>query len=283
MSSGIYYIINRINNKKYIGSSKNIENRFRIHKRQLKNSTHHNIILQRSYHKHGLENFEFCIIEETSALLDREQFHIDLHQQKQLYNIGSVGGGDNTSNHPNIDIIKMKMSKASKKMWDSRTKEERDILIRSGKQNSNYGNKWNKETREKVSNIVKQRYKDNPELLEKISKNSTMQWRNMSAEDKIEFKEKCRQRMLTNNPFKGKKHDSETLSILSEKGKERFSTTTPKERYERNPQTVLVTVCGELYYGLSEAGRRLGISPALMLYRLKSKSEKWKDYQYVTV
>lgn len=283
MSSGIYYIINKVNKKKYIGSSKNIEKRFKRHKMELRNSKHHNIFLQRSYNKHGLENFEFSIVEETDQLFEREQFHINCYDKNQLYNVGSVGGGDNTSNHPNIDVIKIKVSDASKKMWDNRSLEEREKFIKYGKNNPNYGKKWTKEMRERNSKIAKQRYKNNPELLKKISTNSTIQWQNINEQDKIQFKEKCKQRMLTDNPFKGKRHNTHTLHILSEKGKARFEMTTPQERYQTNPQTVLVNVCGVLYYGLSEASRQLGISPSLMLYRLKSKSEKWKDYQYVSI
>lgn len=283
MSSGIYYIINKINNKKYIGSSKNIEKRFRRHLFELNTGTHHNIILQRSFDKHGVDNFDFLIIEETNDLFEREQAHIDNHNSIELYNIGGVGGGDNLTNNPNKVEILQKMSLASKKMWDDRTPEERSKLCKFGENNPNYGKKWTDTMKESSSKMVKERYKDNPETLEVLRQRSLSQWQHMSEADKIKFKEKCRERMLKDNPFKGKKHNNYTLSVLSEKGKERFVSTTSQERYKRNPQTVLVTVCGKLYYGLSEAGRQLGISPALMLYRLKSKSEKWKDYQYVTV
>lgn len=76
--SGIYGIRNLINNKIYIGSSKNIYNRVKRHKNLLKNNTHDNTYIQRSYNKYGLNNFIFFIIEECdiSELLEREDYHI---------------------------------------------------------------------------------------------------------------------------------------------------------------------------------------------------------------
>lgn len=77
--SGIYCIINSINNKKYIGSSKDLQQRLTSHKTKLKSNKHNNKILQNSVNKYGLENFyysilEFCSIEE---LLIREQYYIN--------------------------------------------------------------------------------------------------------------------------------------------------------------------------------------------------------------
>ena len=46
MSSGIYKIINIINKKFYIGSSKNIEKRCTEHFNHLKNNLHHSVKFQ---------------------------------------------------------------------------------------------------------------------------------------------------------------------------------------------------------------------------------------------
>ncbi len=42
-----------------------------------------------------------------------------------------------------------------------------------------------------------------------------------------------------------------------------------------------VVVGGVVYESLTEASRQLGISPALMIYRLKGKSKKHTDYHYI--
>ena len=56
MESGIYCIINKINNKIYIGQSKNLLKRRKEHKKGLKFGTHHNDHLQKAYNNYGKEN-----------------------------------------------------------------------------------------------------------------------------------------------------------------------------------------------------------------------------------
>jgi len=51
--SGIYKIINIINNRLYIGSSVNIRRRWLEHKRLLSKGKHENNLLQNSWDKHG--------------------------------------------------------------------------------------------------------------------------------------------------------------------------------------------------------------------------------------
>lgn len=61
--SGVYCIENIINNKKYIGQSYDLSNRFLDHKNLLKNNHHRNKHLQNSFNKHGADNFKFYIID----------------------------------------------------------------------------------------------------------------------------------------------------------------------------------------------------------------------------
>jgi group I intron endonuclease len=76
---GVYKITNIINNKCYIGSSKNIKKRWYEHKRQLRKNQHHSKALQRAFNKYGEKNlvFEilcFCSVDE---LLILEQKYFD--------------------------------------------------------------------------------------------------------------------------------------------------------------------------------------------------------------
>ena len=78
--SGIYAIINIINEKKYIGSSKSVYYRWRhSHVPNLKQGTHHNNHLQNAWNKYGEDNFEFKVIEECdeSIILKREGYWIE--------------------------------------------------------------------------------------------------------------------------------------------------------------------------------------------------------------
>jgi len=81
--SGIYKIENKINGKLYIGSSKNIENRFKEHKTMLKNNKHHSSHLQNSWNKYHENNFLFDKIENVEKLdnlLSRESFYIEKYK-----------------------------------------------------------------------------------------------------------------------------------------------------------------------------------------------------------
>jgi group I intron endonuclease len=76
---GIYKITNVVNNKCYIGSSKNIIKRWSEHRRQLKNGNHHSKYLQRAYDKYGIENFKYEIICECNEyellILEQKYFN----------------------------------------------------------------------------------------------------------------------------------------------------------------------------------------------------------------
>lgn len=54
--SGVYQIYNPINNKRYIGSSINVERRLKEHLRNLKKNTHCNVHLQSAYNKYKDSN-----------------------------------------------------------------------------------------------------------------------------------------------------------------------------------------------------------------------------------
>ena len=90
--SGIYAIINKVNNKIYIGSSKNIYNRKAQHYSELRGNYHENKFLQRSWNKYGENNFEFRVIEiveNIDKLLEVEQKYIDKYYDggKNCYNM----------------------------------------------------------------------------------------------------------------------------------------------------------------------------------------------------
>jgi hypothetical protein len=92
MALGVYQIKNLINNKCYIGSSIEIENRWRRHKKDLRKNKHHSIILQRAWNKYGESNFEFSIIEECliEVLIIQEQYYLELYEP--VYNICRIAG-----------------------------------------------------------------------------------------------------------------------------------------------------------------------------------------------
>ncbi len=81
---GIYSIVNNINGKVYVGSSIDIEMRWKIHKSTLSKSKYYgtNNHFQNEWNKYGEQNFEFSILEECAKdkLLEIEQLYIDKYK-----------------------------------------------------------------------------------------------------------------------------------------------------------------------------------------------------------
>jgi len=104
---GIYKITNLVNQKVYIGSSKNIFHRIKYgHIYELNLNKHKNSYLQRSWNKYSSENFEFEILEmcEEDLLLEREQYHLDHY-----------GGCISEDNYNNKDPERLTVSNETKK------------------------------------------------------------------------------------------------------------------------------------------------------------------------
>lgn len=60
--SGIYRILNRVNGNCYIGSSLNIEKRYKHHLSTLRHNSSRCSILQKAFNKYGEDNFEFQVL-----------------------------------------------------------------------------------------------------------------------------------------------------------------------------------------------------------------------------
>ena len=146
VKSGIYKITNEITGKFYIGSSIDIDQRFLDHKRDLNNKTHVNIILQRSWDKHGEKAFSNTTLEECSPekCFEREQYYLDtLQPYKSVgYNIGKhAGGGDNFTHNPNKEAMR-----------------EKNRLMSLGENNAMFGKNHTEESIEKLKNKAKGRF-----------------------------------------------------------------------------------------------------------------------------
>lgn len=92
MVSCIYKIINLANRKFYIGSTKYSKDRFRQHRKLLRNNRHHCKHLQASWNKHGEDAFVFEIIERLEPhLLEAREDELlkQWYGDKRLYNTGS--------------------------------------------------------------------------------------------------------------------------------------------------------------------------------------------------
>lgn len=99
---GIYKIENMKNNKKYIGQSICIEDRWKDHTitAHNENDKHYEYPLYRSIRKYGIENFSFSVLElcNEEFLNDREIFWIaELHSHISENGYNQTRGGDSCS------------------------------------------------------------------------------------------------------------------------------------------------------------------------------------------
>jgi group I intron endonuclease len=115
IKSGIYKIVNIVNGKFYIGSSIDINKRWVGHKRMLRKNNHDNGFLQKSWNKHGENNFKFEIVIDKTELIVREQFYLDSMKpfnKNVIYNICEYAG--NMLGFKHSKESKEKMSKKHK-------------------------------------------------------------------------------------------------------------------------------------------------------------------------
>ena len=104
MITGIYKILNKVNNKIYIGSAVDIKKRWRDHKRVLIHNKHENSHLQSAWDKYGNDAFDFSIVLECNRndLLIKEREFISLFKSNDYnygYNINDPEYGFLNRNH----------------------------------------------------------------------------------------------------------------------------------------------------------------------------------------
>jgi group I intron endonuclease len=240
---GIYRIKNKLNDKCYYGSSKNIEKRWKTHLNQLRDKKHINCILQNAWNKYGEDSFIFEIVEECELknLFETEQKYIDTCGD---YNIGlKASGGDNISKNPNKNIIVENIRKGSKIWRDSLTNEERkERFSKPLDRNPNW--------KGGVSYVY-------CECGKRIGYGHT-------------HCNKCRPRSENNNPFFGKKH----TETYKKKSSDRMMGVYNGE------QNIPIIIDDVEYRSAGEASKILNIPMVTIRWRVISKNKKFDNYRY---
>lgn len=93
--SGIYVI--ECEGRVYIGSAKHVWKRWGEHVNDLRANRHRNDILQKAWHKYGPDRIFFRLLEETMALISREQHYLDLlggHKSFGGFNLSPTAGSN---------------------------------------------------------------------------------------------------------------------------------------------------------------------------------------------
>ncbi len=123
---GVYTITNILNNRIYVGCSKNVRKRLNWHRCLLKSNKHSNDRLQKSFNKYGEKSFKFELLTEcTEELIFSEEHYwanlLNTHHRKHGFNI--------LPTHPNekrliADSTRIKISKSSiGRKFSEKTKE----------------------------------------------------------------------------------------------------------------------------------------------------------------
>lgn len=179
----VYKIINLTNAKFYVGSTIKIKERFRTHRRKLRNGTHHCLHLQRAWDRDGEGSFVFrvvAVLENPAELHAIEQAFLDEHHgSPQCYNHArytdnSTRGVKHTSAHRKAisDALKSYYAENPHPGLGTKRSEETRALMRQNRagipvseekkeklRQANLGKRASEKTRAKLSAIHKGRVK----------------------------------------------------------------------------------------------------------------------------
>lgn len=181
---GIYSIKNLVTNQLYIGSAININNRFKIHKKELRKNIHTNNKLQNSWNKYGEESFIFTpeeIVENKKDLIKTEQEWLDvLWTSFNLYNICPTAGsclGRRFSEESKEKMSKSHKGKPAPMLGKHHTDKTKETLAIAAKK------QWDDVRQGKrllEKKIVSSETREKQSLVKKGIKFSTEQKKNMS-------------------------------------------------------------------------------------------------------
>jgi group I intron endonuclease len=258
---GVYKISNLVSDRYYIGYSKNINKRFRVHRCKLKNSCHDNIFLQRAYNLDGEDKFIYEIIHRCNTEKEAKEIELqyltDLTIRDKLYNLNyNNSGGDLLTNHPDKELIREKILKSYTETISKMSCEERkEKYGKIGERNGMYGKTHTEEARNIFSKVH--------------TGNSYCKGKKASEETRQKFSEIAKQRIGEKNSFFGKHHTEETKEKIREKN------------IGNIPPTAKEIIIDDItYISISEAGRQLNICSPTILWRLNSKNPKFNNYKY---
>jgi group I intron endonuclease len=166
--SGVYRLLNKINNRLYIGSSLSVFQRRDSHFSKMRRRLHTNKFLENDFHKCGEASFEFSILEIClpENLLKVEQKYLDQYydNQKMCYNLSNLAEAPSRGRKLTFEH-KQKLSNANRGVKLS--KEHKEALRKAWKTRP----PMTSETRRKLSVAQLKRwarYRENKECLKRV-------------------------------------------------------------------------------------------------------------------
>ena len=143
--TGIYMIRCKINNKVYIGRSKNIKDRWKQHKRELRNNKHYNKNIQKDWNKYGQDCFEFNIIVEC------EEYKLNELERKYINEYKSCDFGYNMTLGKDENGAEIYTEETKKKMSEAKKGKTRSEETKKKISETKMGYNHTEETKKKMS------------------------------------------------------------------------------------------------------------------------------------
>ncbi len=233
MPQVIYKIINLVNDKFYVGSTNNKNERFRTHRNKLRRGVHHCAHLQASWNKYGEKKFVFCVVQNVpneASLQAAEDVWLTEHVGKQhCYNAGTRSGapmrGRTGDKHPSFGkpITEEQRQQISQTL--------KDFYAQDYSNHPRVGKQHTDEAKAKISAKVNAAVAEgrggafipSEETRQKMSEalkgnQNALGYKRTDAE-----REAIRQRTLGNQNFLGKKHTEEAKEKMRKKVLEQTS------------------------------------------------------------
>jgi group I intron endonuclease len=160
---GVYIIRHVATNRVYVGSSREIERRWRVHQSYLARAKHDNGHLRNAWKKYGSDAFSFEVIEELDeddprSLIEVEQYWIDSIPSEQLFNIAKKAGRPPGRSGPWPDEMREQIRRA---LIGHPTSDETRAKI-GAKSRGRKTPPWTPERREKHAQIMRECAQRNP-------------------------------------------------------------------------------------------------------------------------
>lgn len=251
--SAVYKITNEQNGKVYIGGSSRLRDRRQQHKWNLQHGVHSNKAMQEDYNNYP-DSFRFDVIEYCSEedLVDLERKYIaeyDAMNPAHGYNRESGGNADKT------------ISDETKMIWSDQRKGEGAAM---------YGKHHTEETRKKISEHRKG-IRNPEESIRRMAE--TKRGKKMSEEARRHMSESRRGRKATPKMLSALEK-ARSCRVYSEESRKRMSVAR-KGKYmgaeNKYHKDIICIETGELFHGVNEAGRKMGISATHISAACKGK------------
>lgn len=167
-STKVYVYKNKINGKRYCGitSENTLERRYK--------KSGYKAHFKNALNKYGIENFERKVIMEFENREDAEEMEkliiavLNLQDERFGYNVADGGDGGNLISGYSEEQKRKHYEKISNSL--KQRYEQNPELKPFGEKNGMYGKKKSEESKNKVSKTLKANYKNNPELKKKVAR-----------------------------------------------------------------------------------------------------------------